>query len=136
MCANRGPRIKFRKFKNLEVQRKESVQILEWDLKIRRGYGTNLPLAVSGDGERKRRGDRIDSPRLPITHSPRLPLHLAVAALAGSFGFPVLLSQHCLARKLDLIAFAADAFHEDLLTFLQLVAHVFYATVGDFGDVQ
>ena len=38
-------------------------------------------------------------------------------ALAGGFGFPVLLFQHSLARELDLITFAADALNEDLLSF-------------------
>ena len=55
----------------------------------------------------------------------------AAVALAGGFSFAILLAQHRLPRELDLVAFAADAFHENLLTLLQLVTHVFNATIRD-----
>ena len=56
-------------------------------------------------------------------------LFAAAVARAGGFGFSILFAQHCLSGKLDLVAFAADALHENLLTFFQLVAHVLHATI-------
>ncbi len=44
--------------------------------------------------------------------------------------------QNSLTGKLDLVAFLADAFDDDLLAFLQLVADVADAAVGDLGDMQ
>src|SRR5215203_3135448 len=60
----------------------------------------------------------------------------AAVARAGGFGFAILLAQHCLSRELDLIPFAADALHENLLSFFQLVAHVLNTTISDLRDVQ
>jgi hypothetical protein len=40
------------------------------------------------------------------------------------------------ARKLDLVAFLADALDEDLLTFFNSSRTSFHAAVGDFRDVQ
>src|SRR5689334_12481672 len=57
-------------------------------------------------------------------------------ALASRFGFAVLVAQYSLARQLDLVALAADAFHQDLLSFLQLVAHVFHSSIGNLRNVQ
>jgi len=92
-----------------------------------------------GDGETRRRGDAEQfpvSPRHRVTASPRhrvtvSRLHLAVAALAGCFGFSILLTQNRFARKLDLVPFAADALHENLLAFLQFIANVFHTTIRD-----
>ena len=53
----------------------------------------------------------------------------AAVAGAGGFGFAILLAQYRFARELDLVAFAADALHQNLLTFFQLIAYVLHATI-------
>jgi len=111
---------------------------------LRRGDGETRR---RGDAETRRRGDAEQFPVSPrhhvsaspchrVTASPRLRvtvsrLHLAVAALAGCFGFSILLTQNRFARKLDLVPFAADALHENLLPFLQFIANVFHTTIRD-----
>ena len=56
--------------------------------------------------------------------------------LARRFGLAVLITEYGFARELDLVALTTDALHQNLLSLLQLVAHVFHAAVGDFGDVK
>jgi hypothetical protein len=82
-----------------------------------------------GEGETRRRGDAENFLSHPVSVSPRRCLHLAVAALTGCFGFSILLTQNGFARKLDLVALAADAFHENLLAFLQFIPNVFHTTI-------
>src|SRR5678815_187942 len=60
----------------------------------------------------------------------------AAVARARSFGFAILFAQHRLPRQLDLVPFAADALHHDLLPFLQLVTNVLNTTIRDLRDVQ
>ena len=84
-----------------------------------------------GDGETRRRGDAEQFPVSPRHRVTVSRLHLAVAALAGCFGFSILLTQNRFARKLDLVPFAADALHENLLAFLQLISNVFHTTIRD-----
>src|SRR6266487_4932709 len=62
--------------------------------------------------------------------------NLITIAGAGGFGLPLLVAQHCLPRKLDLVAVLADALDEDLLSFFQFVTHVLDTAIGNFGDVQ
>ena len=110
-----------------------------WTNRLRIGPMDQLRRGDGGDAETGRRGDaetRSSSPCLRVTASPRLRvtvsrLHLAVAALAGCFGFSILLTQNRFARKLDLVPFAADALHENLLPFLQFIANVFHTTIRD-----
>jgi len=47
-----------------------------------------------------------------------------------------LLAQDCLARELDAIAFDGQNLHQDLIAFVQLVAHVLDAVLGNLADVQ
>src|SRR3982751_1654561 len=56
-------------------------------------------------------------------------------ALARSFRFAVLVPQNRLARELDLIAFAPDALHQNLLAFFQLIPHVFHAAISYLRNV-
>src|SRR5215211_3740437 len=90
-----------------------------------------------GAGAKKNRKEESD-------FSLRFPLHLAckylvlfsaAVARAGGFGF-LLLAQHSLPRELDLVAFATDALHENLLPFFQFVTNVFNTTIRDLRDVQ
>ena len=55
---------------------------------------------------------------------------------AGCFRFFALIAQNGFPGKLDFVPFLADAFDQNLLTFLQLVTHVLHPAVGDFGNVQ
>lgn len=130
LCANRGPRPECPEIQELRAGTGNFVQILDQNLKTGRMRGINLPLG-RGDAGTRGRGDV--EPILRVAGSPRLRvfLHFPVAALAGGFGFTILLAQHSLARKLDLVAFAANALHENLLSLLQLVAHIFHTTIGD-----
>ena len=44
--------------------------------------------------------------------------------------------QNRLAAQLDLVAFERQNLHQNLIAFLQLVAHVLDAVLGDLADVQ
>jgi hypothetical protein len=57
-------------------------------------------------------------------------LHVTIA-LAGRFSFSILLAQNGFTRKLYLVAFAPNTLHENLLSFLQFIANIFHATIGD-----
>jgi hypothetical protein len=50
-------------------------------------------------------------------------------ALARRLGLAVLVAEHGFAREFDLVALAADALHQDLLAFFQLVPNVFHTPV-------
>src|SRR5579863_2625018 len=50
--------------------------------------------------------------------------------------FCALLFQNCLARKPDAIALNREHLHQHLIAFLQFVAHIGDAMLGDFADVQ
>src|SRR5262252_8325682 len=54
----------------------------------------------------------------------------------GFLVIALLIAQHGLTRKLDLVAFFADAFHEVLLPFLQFVPDIADPPVGDFRNMQ
>src|SRR5882724_1023357 len=56
--------------------------------------------------------------------------------IRGSFGVRVLVVQHCLAGKLNLIAFFADALDHYLLAFFQFIANIANATISDFRNVK
>src|SRR5512146_1029411 len=58
--------------------------------------------------------------------------------LATTFGrhFRALLFQNGLTRETNPVAFHGQDFHEDLIAFLQFVADVLDAVLGDFADVQ
>src|SRR5262249_21707569 len=47
-----------------------------------------------------------------------------------------LLAQHCFARQLDTITLEGEYLYEHLIAFLQFVANVFHAMLGDLADVQ
>jgi hypothetical protein len=50
--------------------------------------------------------------------------------------FGALLFQDGFARQLNAIAFDGQHFHQHLVAFLQLVAHIVDAVLGNFADVQ
>ena len=54
----------------------------------------------------------------------------------GCFRFFALIAEDSFPGKLDFVPLFANAFNQNLLTFLQLVTHVLDAAVGDFGNVQ
>src|SRR6266550_2675971 len=65
------------------------------------------------------------------------PTRVSQSFLAGgSFSLLALVEQHGFPGKLNFVPFFADAFNENLLAFLQFVAHVANAAVGDFGNVK
>src|SRR5581483_1680510 len=65
------------------------------------------------------------------------PLAVLVLLRCGcGFSVAIFVAEHGLARKLDLVAFLADAFDENLLTFLQFITNIANATIGDLRDVQ
>jgi len=55
--------------------------------------------------------------------------------LGGLFGVVVLVMKHGFAGKLDLVAFLANAFDQNLLAFLKFIANVANAAIGDFRNV-
>jgi hypothetical protein len=50
--------------------------------------------------------------------------------------FAVLIAQDSFSRKLNLVAFFADTFDQDLLSFLQLIANILHSAICDLGDVK
>src|SRR5438045_1774838 len=56
--------------------------------------------------------------------------------MTGRFGLPRFVTQDSFARKLDLVAFFADALDHDLLAFAQLVTNIANPTIRDFRDMQ
>src|SRR5689334_12257578 len=56
------------------------------------------------------------------------------ASLSSHLG--TLFSQDRLARQLDAIAFDSQHLHKNLIAFMQLVAHILDAVLGDLADVK
>jgi hypothetical protein len=65
------------------------------------------------------------------------PIRISESFLASrSFSLLALVAQYGFPGKLDFVSLFADTFDENLLAFLQFVAHVANAAVGDFGNVK
>jgi len=96
-------------------------------------------IALSGELTRlvikKDRRSRYYATSDQIERLPCYAMLIIVVAVGGGIGFSALLAKYCFSRQFDLIAFLADALYEDLLAFLQLVAHVFDPSVCNFGNV-
>src|SRR5258708_5630212 len=60
----------------------------------------------------------------------------STAAFTAGCHLGALLAQDRFAGQLDAVTFHGQHFHQDLISFFQLVFHFFHAMLGDFADVQ
>ena len=127
-AANQRPLATCEKLPNYWTRTRKSVQ---------------LPDFVLETGRKKKPGARAARPHVSVLRATQscgraaaLRLQLFGLARTRGFRFAILVAQDRFTRKLDLVALAADALHQDLLSFLEFVAHVLHAPIGDLGDVQ
>src|ERR1017187_6206768 len=85
------------------------------------------------------RRPRMGMLRSPWQAKPPAPPHSRLLSSAELFRLRkllALLAQNSLAAELDLVAFERQNLDQNLVAFLQLVAHFAHAVLGDLADVQ